>query len=88
MIPVQSANRDTNEAKSSIKIEKVGDITPIQDFEAMISRRDGPNWVDKAITEMKNKIFYLVEDSYDGDNYPKAVECLVAIRKACVLEQV
>ncbi|XP_024027861.1 ATP-dependent DNA helicase 2 subunit KU80 isoform X2 [Morus notabilis] len=87
MIHVQSANRDTNEATSSIKIEKVGDITPIQDFEAMISRRDGPNWVDKAITEMKNKIFYLVEDSYDGDNYPKAAECLVAIRKACILEQ-
>ncbi|GMN54487.1 hypothetical protein TIFTF001_023604 [Ficus carica] len=87
LIPVQSANHNTNEATSSLKIEKVGDITPVQDFEAMISRRDSPIWVDKAIMNMKNKIFDLVEDSYNGDNYPKAVECLVALRKACILEQ-
>lgn len=88
LIPVQSANHNTNEATSSLKIEKVGDITPVLDFEAMISRRDSPIWVDKAIMNMKNKIFDLVEDSYNGDNYPKAAECLVALRKACILEQV
>ena len=69
-------------------VEKIGDLTPIQDFEVMLSRRDSPEWVGKAIKEMKNKIFDLVEDSYEGDNYGKALEYLVALRKGCVLEQV
>lgn len=73
---------------TSIKVEKIGDSTPVQDFEAMISRRDSPDWVLKAINDMKNKIFDMVEDSHEGDNYAKAVECLVALRKGCILEQV
>ncbi|WJX49311.1 ATP-dependent DNA helicase II subunit 2 [Trifolium repens] len=71
----------------SIKVEKIGDLTPVQDFEAMISRRDSPDWVLKAIKDMENKIFGMVEDSHEGDNYPKALECLVALRKGCILEQ-
>lgn len=70
------------------KVEKIGDATPVQDFEAMISRRDSPKWVGKAIKDMKNKIHDLVEDSYEGDNYSKALECLIALRKGCILEQV
>ena len=76
------------ENTSTVGVEKIGDSTPIQDFEAMMSRRDSPEWVGKAINEMKNKIFDLVEDSYEGDNYLKALEYLVALRKGCVLEQV
>lgn len=79
---------DAHGSASSIKGEKVGDETPVQDFEAMVSRRDSPEWVDKAIAEMKKKIHNLVEDSSDGDHYPTAVECLNALRKACILEQV
>jgi len=75
-------------ANASVKVEKIGDLTPAQDFEALISRRDSPDWVVKAINEMKNKIFDLVEDSHEGDNYPKALECLVVLRKGCILEQV
>jgi ATP-dependent DNA helicase 2 subunit 2 len=73
---------------SAVKVEKIGDLTPVQDFDTMMSRRDGPEWVGKAIKDMKNKIFDLVEDSHEGDNYPKALECLVALRKGCILEQV
>ncbi|RDX72569.1 ATP-dependent DNA helicase 2 subunit KU80, partial [Mucuna pruriens] len=83
-ITAQPANLIEN---TSIKVEKIGDLTPVQDFEALISRRDSPLWVVKAITDMKNKIFDLVEDSHEGDNYPKALECLVVLRKGCVLEQ-
>ncbi|PNY13475.1 ATP-dependent DNA helicase 2 subunit ku80-like protein [Trifolium pratense] len=71
----------------SVKVENIGDLTPVQDFEAMISRRDSPDWVLKAIKDMKNKIFGMVEDSHEGDNYPKALECLIALRKGCILEQ-
>ncbi|KAG5069445.1 hypothetical protein JHK85_001822 [Glycine max] len=29
--------------KSSVKVETIGDLTPVQDFEALISRRDSPD---------------------------------------------
>ncbi|KMT00104.1 hypothetical protein BVRB_1g019280 [Beta vulgaris subsp. vulgaris] len=68
-------------------VEKIGNISPVQDFEAMLSHRDNPDWVSKAIKGLKSKILELVEDSVAGNNYDKAVECLVALRKGCVLEQ-
>ncbi|KAJ9537208.1 hypothetical protein OSB04_029941 [Centaurea solstitialis] len=72
---------------TTVKVETIGDTTPVTDFEAMISRRDSPEWVSKAIFGMKNKVFDLVENSYDGDTYPRALECLVALRRGCVIEQ-
>lgn len=79
---------DTTDSKTTAKVEKIGDLTPVQDFEALISCRDSPEWVNKAIKEMINKIYDLIEDSYGGDNYPRALELLVALRKGCILEQV
>ncbi|KAF1868103.1 hypothetical protein Lal_00018619 [Lupinus albus] len=75
------------EYTSAIKVENIEDPTPAEDFEAMFSRRDSPDWIVKAIKDMKNKIFDLVENSHEGDNYPKALECLVVLRKGCILEQ-
>ncbi|KAK2985233.1 hypothetical protein RJ640_015941 [Escallonia rubra] len=72
---------------STVKVENIGDLTPVQDFEAMMSRRDSPEWISKAIDEMKRKIFNLVEDSCDGDTYQKALEYLAALRNGCILEQ-
>ncbi|EEF50392.1 ATP-dependent DNA helicase 2 subunit KU80 [Ricinus communis] len=68
-------------------VEKIGDSNPVQDFEAMLSRRDNPDWVGKAIKDMKNKIYSIVENCYEGNNYPRALECLAALRKGCILEQ-
>lgn len=79
---------DAIEYTSGVKVEKIGDLNPIQDFEAMMSRRDSTEWVNKAIQDMKNKIFDIVENSFEGDTYHKALECLVALRKGCILEQV
>ncbi|PIN23795.1 DNA-binding subunit of a DNA-dependent protein kinase (Ku80 autoantigen) [Handroanthus impetiginosus] len=78
---------DAIEYTSEVKVEKIGDSNPVQDFEAMISRRDSPQWVSKAIESMKYKIFDLVENSLEGDTYPKALQCLLALRKGCILEQ-
>ncbi|KOM31301.1 hypothetical protein LR48_Vigan01g085600 [Vigna angularis] len=86
-VKVEKIGDLTPAQNASVKVEKIGDLTPAQDFEALISRRDSPDWVVKAINEMKNKIFDLVEDSHEGDNYPKAFECLVVLRKGCILEQ-
>ncbi|XP_034708614.1 ATP-dependent DNA helicase 2 subunit KU80-like isoform X5 [Vitis riparia] len=68
-------------------VKKIGDSTPIQDFEAMMSHTESPEWVGKAIKEMKNKIFDLVQNSNERDNHLKALDCLVAFRKGCILEQ-
>ncbi|KAG2314346.1 hypothetical protein Bca4012_065016 [Brassica carinata] len=68
-------------------VDTVGDANPVQDFEAMISRRDGNDWIDKAISEMKKLIVKLVEDSTTDEGGDKALECLLALRKGCVLEQ-
>ncbi|XP_028804678.1 ATP-dependent DNA helicase 2 subunit KU80 isoform X2 [Neltuma alba] len=86
-IKVTALPVDLVEHAPNVKVEKIGDITPVQDFEAMLSRRDSPDWVDKAIKGMSNKIFDLVEDSHKGDNYPKALEYLIALRKGCILVQ-
>jgi len=71
-----------------VKVEKIGDLNPVQDFEAMMARRDSSKWVKKAIKEMQDYIYNLLENSYEGNAYPKAIECLVALRKGCILEQV
>ncbi|XP_075519221.1 ATP-dependent DNA helicase 2 subunit KU80 [Primulina tabacum] len=78
---------DAIEYKSEVKVEKIGNSNPVQDFEAMVSRRDGPQWVNHAIQNMKHKIFDLVENSFEGDAYQTALECLVSLRRGCILEQ-
>lgn len=72
---------------SSMEVQKVGALNPVQDFEAMLARRDSSEWVKKAIKEMQDHIYDLLENSYEGDAYTKAFECLVALRKGCILEQ-
>ncbi|XP_020244256.1 ATP-dependent DNA helicase 2 subunit KU80 isoform X2 [Asparagus officinalis] len=75
------------ENSSPEKVQKIGDLNPVQDFEAMIARRDSSKWVRKAIKEMQDYIYNLLENSYEGNTYPKAIECLVALRRGCILEQ-
>ncbi|OWM64948.1 hypothetical protein CDL15_Pgr028666 [Punica granatum] len=82
-----STAADATDSKTAVKVEKIGNLTPVQDFEAMMSCRDSPEWVNKAIKDMSNKIYDLVEDSLNGDNYPKAMEMLMALRKGCIREQ-
>ncbi|XP_047342319.1 ATP-dependent DNA helicase 2 subunit KU80 [Impatiens glandulifera] len=70
-----------------LKVEEIGELNPVQDFEAIMSRRDSPEWVNKAINGMKAKIIQLVENSSEIDTYQKAMECLNALRKGCIAEQ-
>lgn len=80
--------RNLIQDSSVVKVEKIGDSNPIQDFEAMMARRDNPKWIMKAIQGMRAYINDLLENSYRGDTFPKAIECLAALRKGCILEQV
>ncbi|KAF8402237.1 hypothetical protein HHK36_013189 [Tetracentron sinense] len=63
---VMSKTVNSIENASIAKVIKIWDLIPVQDFEAMISRRDGTKWVNKAIGDIKNVIFDLVENSYEG----------------------
>lgn len=70
------------------KVGKIGDLNPVQDFEAMLTERSSSMWVQKAIEEMQKYTTALLENSREGDAYQKALECFVALRKACIIEQV
>lgn len=79
---------DATEYTSEDKVEKIGDSNPVQDFEAMLSRRDSPHWVSEALKRMQDKIFDLVKNSIETESYQKILDCLVALRKGCLIEQV
>lgn len=64
----------------------VGSIDPVKDFEKMISRRD-VDLVDKAIEQMKDRILQLLNDSVKDQLYPKAFDCVKALRSGCVKEE-
>uniref|UniRef100_A0ACD5WEQ4 Uncharacterized protein n=1 Tax=Avena sativa TaxID=4498 RepID=A0ACD5WEQ4_AVESA len=72
---------------STEKVGKIGDLNPVQDFETMLAERSSSAWVLKAIEEMKNYTTALIQNSPQGDYYQKALECFVALRKACIIEQ-
>lgn len=67
---------------------EIRDSNPVQDFEAMLAKRSSSTWVQKAIEDMQNYTTALLQNSRDGGNYQKALECFAALRKACIIEQV
>lgn len=77
-----------NNASNELAVPRIGDLDPVKDFETMLERRDSSEWIIKAIECMKNYIFNILESSYDGDTFPKAIECLKSLRKGCIVEQV
>jgi ATP-dependent DNA helicase 2 subunit 2 len=54
----------------------------------MLAKRSSSAWVLKATEEMKNYTTALIEISPEGNYYQKVLECFVALRKACIIEQV
>jgi ATP-dependent DNA helicase 2 subunit 2 len=64
----------------------VGSVNPVQDFVDMISRRD-VDLVDKAITQMKELVFKLVNHSIGDQYYDKALRCAQALRAGCIQEE-
>ncbi|KAG2533746.1 hypothetical protein PVAP13_9NG015600 [Panicum virgatum] len=71
----------------SENVEQIRDLNPVQDFEAMLAKRSSSTWVQKAIEEMQKYTAALLENSREGGNYQKALECFAALRKACIIEQ-
>lgn len=70
------------------KVDEVGGITPVQDFDTLLARRDGDQFVLIAIRGMKKVINELLETAYKGNTYGKALSCIAALRSGCVTEEV
>ncbi|MED6145216.1 ATP-dependent DNA helicase II subunit 2 [Stylosanthes scabra] len=70
-----------------VKVESFCVPTPPEDFKGMFRSGNTRDCFVKAIDDMKDEIFELVDESNDGDNYPKALEILEAIRKRCLVDQ-
>lgn len=68
-----------------MSLKHVSDIRPIKDFEDMINDKTEDN-TERAINEMKRVISKMIANLVPGDTFTKAVECLAALRKACIKE--
>lgn len=77
-----------NTHPSTESVVAIRDSNPVQDFEAMLAKRSSSTWTQKAIGDMQNYIAALLQNSSDGGNYQKALECFASLRKACIIEQV
>ncbi|EFJ38580.1 hypothetical protein SELMODRAFT_74928, partial [Selaginella moellendorffii] len=69
------------------QVEEVGSLNPVQDFQTLLARRDSDEWVGKAIQGMKKIIIDLLDSSYKGNTYDKALTCLAALRSGCVMQE-
>lgn len=66
-------------------VEHVGSVNPVEDFNALIARKDA-DFVSRAIDEMCSLIITCVIESIGDLLFSKAIDCLVALRKGCVAE--
>eukprot|EP00009_Paramoeba_aestuarina_P015167 CAMPEP_0201540286 /NCGR_PEP_ID=MMETSP0161_2-20130828/70863_1 /ASSEMBLY_ACC=CAM_ASM_000251 /TAXON_ID=180227 /ORGANISM="Neoparamoeba aestuarina, Strain SoJaBio B1-5/56/2" /LENGTH=499 /DNA_ID=CAMNT_0047947745 /DNA_START=1746 /DNA_END=3245 /DNA_ORIENTATION=- len=81
--------KDGDDAKISFdsllksKTTTVGYVDPVGDFGRILERKDD-DLVESAINGLINIIQQLVKESVQDQQYPKAMECVVALRKGCV----
>lgn len=66
-----------------IKVKEVGTVSPVEDFMQLINQKD-EDLFEKACQMMEKRIIQLVTDSFGSQSYPKAMDCLKALREAAV----
>ena len=67
-------------------VDSVGSVSPVEDFNNMIERRD-VDLVEVAIEQIKKVIFQLIDDSLGNQLYKKALEAIEALRRGCIKEE-
>ncbi|KAI9341852.1 SPOC like C-terminal domain-containing protein [Pilaira anomala] len=78
---------DTIPALTQEKVDTIGLIYPVKDYEAILARTDDDeDTVEKANKLMHRVIFSLLNSSFGNQNYKKVISCLVALRKTCAAE--
>ncbi|XP_059149965.1 X-ray repair cross-complementing protein 5-like [Physella acuta] len=64
-------------------ITEVGTVMPIEDFKALIGRRDD-DLFDEACQQMQRRIEEIVMQSFGQQTYSKAMDCLKTLREECI----
>ncbi|CAL1541131.1 unnamed protein product [Lymnaea stagnalis] len=64
-------------------VTEVGSVTPIEDFRALVSRRD-KDMFEEACEQMQKRIEQIVMLSFGQQTYSKALDCLKTLRQECV----
>eukprot|EP00850_Spirogloea_muscicola_P013604 SM000093S24415 [mRNA] locus=s93:91019:95736:- [translate_table: standard] len=72
---------------TSREVDEVGSVTPVEDFQALLTRREGDKWVDTAVAGMEKVIENLLDTAHQGNTFAKALGCLVAFREGCVMHE-
>ncbi|XP_021378174.1 X-ray repair cross-complementing protein 5-like [Mizuhopecten yessoensis] len=62
------------------KVTEVGTVTPVEDFVAFINQKDEDKF-EEASQQMQKRVEQIVLDSFGAQFYPKAMDCLQALRK-------
>jgi hypothetical protein len=77
-------NMDTNFKPSIIQqqVLKIGIVSPVDDFNAMIQSIGEEDMVGKAVEEMHVAIFKLLNRSFGNQHYQKVHDCLQTFREA------
>ncbi|XP_060075599.1 X-ray repair cross-complementing protein 5-like isoform X2 [Ylistrum balloti] len=65
------------------KVTEVGTVTPVEDFVAFINQKDEDKF-EEASRQMQKRIEQIVVDSFGAQFYPKAMDCLKALRSNSV----
>ncbi|KAK0066306.1 X-ray repair cross-complementing protein 5 [Biomphalaria pfeifferi] len=68
---------------TKLNVTQVGTVTPVEDFKSLISRRD-EDLFEEACDQMQNYIQQIVLQSFGQQNYSKALDCVKALREACI----
>jgi len=82
----QNSDKMTLESLITGGVSSVKSINPVEDFNAIFKRRD-VDLINKAITEMIDQILKLINESVRDTLYPKAIECIRALRYGCIIEE-
>ncbi|KRX10022.1 SPOC like C-terminal domain [Pseudocohnilembus persalinus] len=67
-------------------VENVSDLHPIEDFRKMVENKK-VDLVVKAVEQMQKVITNLVNQSFQGSWYRKALACLKELRKTCINQE-
>ena len=69
------------------RVDTVSTVNPVDTFKAMLRRRDDVTIHERAMREMVERINAFIEGSYGDQLYGKAMECVRALRDACVRDK-
>lgn len=81
--PSNGVSVTTISGLSGMLVSSVGPNTPVEDFKAILARRD-IDLVSSAVTQMCSTIVELATTSFGAQFHDKIINCLKALRQGCI----